>query len=263
MAELASPNLPPCSFACAPLILSAPFGNYCSFSGMTRTYGTFTLAHRGGWPRRLWRCALTLRYSWRMQSWRNKLGLPNPGIRTFLQWWNAGVVPAESIVSVHGWTAAEWTTLAHLVLTQTSCAVELNVSCPNVEHGLDLTAPLSAVMLDPARCIIKLPPLQPVEVADLFYAAGVRMFHACNTLWTPGGGLSGAVLKPYSLAAVVGLRSRFGSEVRVIGGGGVRTMADVCAYRTAGADHVALGSVLLNPLRWRRVAQMAHGNGEA
>ena len=59
--------------------ISAPFGNYLKFKNATSVAGTFTVLPRKG---RLKQIIKTLRYvktdaGW---SWRNKLGLRNPGL---------------------------------------------------------------------------------------------------------------------------------------------------------------------------------------
>jgi dihydroorotate dehydrogenase len=240
-----------------PLILSAPMGNYLRFSGTTATRGTFTLQRRGGWPWRLWRVARTLRYAWRLQSWRNQLGLPNPGLAAFLRHAPAFHALHADIVSVYGFTRADWLQLVGQLIGATDCLLELNLSCPNVPHRVVLDDVLPAVALAPERIIAKLPPLDWLPVAEGLSAAGVRRFHACNTLPASGGGWSGAVLQPYSLSAIRQLRTRFGPEIVLIGGGGIRTAADVQAYAEAGANHVAMASLLLNPLHWQRVPALA------
>jgi dihydroorotate dehydrogenase len=238
-----------------PLLISAPWGNYLSFPGTTRTYGTFTWDRRGGLSWKLWRISATLRYSWRMRSWRNKLGLPNPGLRTFLDDTYPAHFGEAAILSVYGFTALQWLMLAKRALNFTPWLVELNLSCPNVAHQSQIVQDvLPAVALNPDRLIAKLPPIDWLPMAEALYEAGVRTFHCCNTLATPGGGLSGKALQPYSLWAIRSLRARFGAEVRLIGGGGVTSPQDITAYADAGADHVAVGSWLLNPLHWRHVA---------
>lgn len=237
----------------APLIISCPFGNYLHCPGTARTQGTFTWERRGGLPWKLWRIARTLRYQWRMQSWRNKLGLPNSGLRKFLQ---GEPTLDESIISIYGFTGEEWCKLTRTALEQTPCLVELNLSCPNVEHRQFIDDFLPAANMYPPRIIAKLPPLDWMPMAKALYGVGVRTFHCCNTLGTPDGGLSGPVLKPYSLLVIRALRERFGTETRIIGGGGIATPADIADYAQAGANHVAIGSILLNPLSWRRIPHL-------
>jgi dihydroorotate dehydrogenase len=241
----------------APLIISAPLGNYLSFAGCTSTLGTFTLRRRGGPFYRLWRCAWTLRYSWRLRGWINKLGLPNPGIDSL-----AGRDLSDVIVSVHGLDAGEWAALGAAVLSMRRfpLGVELNLSCPNVTDGRDAFAAavrVASFLVDGGvRVIAKLPPVRWMEPGDPLYDAGVRTFHLCNTIPTAAGGLSGKTLKQYSLWAIECFRQSFGDAVTLIGGGGVTCEQDVLDYRSAGADHVAVASMLLNPFNWRKVPRL-------
>lgn len=240
-------------------VVSAPFGMYFAYPGATSTLGTFTLHYRGGFWYRVWRCLRTLRYNRRTKAWSNKLGLPNPGIDAL------PVSNVGRIVSIHGFGTEEWLSLAKILRPRWDMeVVELNLSCPNVGHRHAVEDVLPAVehLLEPiARTVVaKLPPVRWMDLAGPLYAAGVRHFHACNTLPSPGGGISGKPLKILSLWAVADLKQKWGSDVKVIGGGGITHPEDVEDYRRAGADHFAVGSVLLNPLNWRRVRRMIREN---
>ncbi len=232
------------------VIISAPFGNHFKPKGATPTLGTFTLYYRGGLFYRLWRMALTLRYHSQSQSWINKLGLPNPGI---------GSLPithdhTKEIISIHGFNGDDWLMLAnhlrHFPKEHGPITVELNLSCPNVGHDVIVAEVTRAVVIlqhNDVRIIAKLPPIRWMDWVHPLYDMGIRMFHCCNTIPTPGGGMSGKPLKQYSLCAVEDIKDEFGSEVTVIGGGGITCLDDVRDYVKAEADHVALGSMLLNP----------------
>lgn len=236
------------------IIISAPFGNWLNFPGATSTLGSFTWQYRGGLLYRLWRMARTLRYNWRSKSWVNKLGLPNPGLNS---------LPAtidnrydDKIISIYGFNKEEWVNLAWAIAHRYHpLAVELNLSCPNVNHDAfiaDVIPGVDILMGGNVQIIAKLPPIKWLNLAKPLYDYGVRIFHCCNTIPTPGGGLSGKPLKQYSLWATEELRQKWGDSVRIIGGGGVTSHEDVLDYRMAGADHVAVGSMLLNPLRLAR-----------
>ncbi len=236
------------------LIISAPFGNWLNFPGATSTLGTFTRHYRGGFWYRLWRCLRTLRYSRKTGGWVNKLGLPNPGIDSLDGDIARGSVGfAGKVVSIHGFSPEEW-----IYLAQKACRrgllVEFNLSCPNVGHR-HVAGQLTPVFqrFNAEYAIAKLPPLRWFELAEPLYDLGVRCFHLCNTLPCPGGGLSGKVLKPYSLWAVEEFRKRWGGRVELIGGGGVTCEQDVRDYLSAGADRVAVGSMLLNPFNHRKI----------
>jgi dihydroorotate dehydrogenase len=245
-----------------PVIISAPFGNRFSYQGATSTLGTFTLSYRGGALYRAWRMVRTLRYHPKLGGWTNKLGLPNPGIDSL-----RGKLGADKsylkdkIVSIYGFCDGDWIQLALLMANEfRPMAVELNLSCPNVGATPIISGALRAARVlagEGIPVIAKLPPIRWMQYAVLMLCdGGVKIFHCCNTIPTPGGGLSGKALKQYSLWAVSEIKDEWGGGVAVIGGGGVTHRQDVEDYRKAGADHVAIGSVLLNPFNWRRVRRL-------
>lgn len=229
------------------IIISAPFGNYLKFPGTTGTLGTFTLNPRSG---RLWRFLKTVRYNRRQQSWINKLRLPNPGIAS-VHWQEA----CASIVSIHGFNKHEWHELIQIAQTKTDW-IELNLSCPNVQDQYstaDLEMPIRYALQLEHPVIAKLPPIKWLERGRMLFNFGIRWFHLCNTIPSPGGGISGKPLKQYSLWAIEEFRKEWGNEVKIIGGGGITNTTDVEDYRSAGADHFSIGSVLLNPWNWHKI----------
>lgn len=227
------------------LVVSAPFGNYIQPRGCLPTLGTFTVHKRHG----RWRRVLqTVRYSWKLQGWINKIGLRNPGM--------SAIPPARNaLVSLHGFNQAEWIRLVE----ETDCPlVELNLSCPNVRSKPQIHEPTLAVKLalkSKQLLVCKLPPVRWMDWVLPLRDLGVTHFHACNTIPTPGGGLSGKTLMNYSLWATEEIKALGGTTV--ISGGGVTEEEDVISYRNAGADHVAIGSMLLNPFNWRKIPKLA------
>lgn len=241
------------------IIISAPFGNYLNYPNATSTLGTFTLRHRGGTIKRLWRMARTLRPLGRAGGWINKLGLPNPGIHSLpLRCYDIDPY-ADKIVSIHGFCADDWRHLAYTVSQHQPGFVEMNLSCPNVAHThylKDLEECVSILLRNKIGVIAKLPPVKWMAMAVPLRGMGVNSFHCCNTIPTPGGGISGKAVKNYSLWATEELKQKWGAAVRVIGGGGVTGVDDVTDYLKAGADHVAIGSAFLNPFRWRALGRI-------
>lgn len=231
-----------------PLILSAPFGNYLSYPWATSTVGTYTLHRRAGMLKRWWRVLTTLRPLRRVGGWVNRLGLPNPGIDAL-----SGTTLEGRILSVHGFSPGEWTQLGACAAWLRPEALEANLSCPNVAPAAvrALVDGCLRLLNWGLPVIAKLPPVRSLDFARPLYEGGVRHFHCCNTLPTPGGGLSGKPLKPLSLWAVAEVRQAFGEGVEIIGGGGIACVQDVWDYRRAGADRVAVGSALLNVFRGR------------
>lgn len=247
------------------LVIGAPFGNWLRFPGAVSTLGTFTLDRRGGRLWRWWQVLRTVRYYPGIQAWKNRLGLPNPGLAGLKR--VALTTPdqfAQSIVSIAGFNHWEWQKLFGAAQALQPLAIELNVSCPNCP-GKDQTdytelfaylgRQENATWTTPV--IVKLPPLGAEQLYVQALAAGIRRFHCCNTLPTPGGGLSGKPLKAISLALLRRLRPQAPPGTVFIGGGGVTTASDAMEYYAAGADMVSVASALFCPWRWGRFRRLA------
>ena len=143
-------------------------------------------------------------------------------------------------------------------------ALELNVSCPNVETGLLIGAdPVEvARLLDHVRpmtgkpLIVKLTPNanDVVAVARAAQEAGADALSLINTIrgmalhprsgepWLGGvtGGVSGPAVRAVALAQVYAVCAEV--EVPVIGIGGIQSGADALAMLRAGATLVAVGT---------------------
>jgi dihydroorotate dehydrogenase len=257
------------------LIVSAPFGNRLSFPYATSTLGTFTRHKRAGPLKRLWRVFRTVRYYPGLKAWKNRLGLPNPGLAALCERvaharHTAGdpFTVKDKIVSVAGHCLDDWDHVLRVASGLVPDAIELNCSCPNCP-GEDMTEDYGRVFGlavahtagTTTRVIVKLPPVGHMSLATRAVAAGVRSFHCCNTLPTPAGGLSGKPLQALSLRAVEDVRHLLHARGLhpgvVIGGGGVTAMADATRFLAAGATHVSVASVLFFPWAWRRVRYLA------
>lgn len=228
---------------CKKIIIAAPFGNYISHPESTSTVGTYTVENRAGFLRwrLVWRIIKTLRYLPSQNSWRNKLGLPNPGIE------HLKTIDARGkIVSIHGFCPADWQKLLNCVHQLNPLAVELNISCPNVgkvEVDRELFREAISTKLP---VVVKLPPTNYWETFLLAHEEGIRIFHCCNTLPSPLGGISGPTLKPHSLAAVQKLKD-FDANLEIIGGGGITAVNDIELYQKAGADKFSIATAFFNP----------------
>lgn len=239
------------------LIISAPFGNYLNFPNTTSTLGTYTLEKRAGVIKRWWKIFSTVRYNWSEQSWRNKLGLPCPSVRSLKG-------PCiDKILSIHGFSEREWYALSERAKELAVEAVEFNLSCPNLDSNIgierlieDISGAVKRLLRTGMKVIAKLAPIRWIEIGKRLWDLGIRCFHLCNTIKTPGGGKSGKPLMQYSLWAIEDFRTMFGEEVELIGGGGVTSAEDVLTYKRAGANRVAIGSCLFNPFNWHKVKDM-------
>jgi len=193
----------------------------------------------------------------------NSIGLANPGIDDFLcrslpQLTKLGV---PIWVSVGGFAADEYAELCSRLDDEADvAAIELNVSCPNVESPAHGTAQIVATarLATRKRLWAKLSPAVPdlAEVARAAQEAGADGLSLVNTirglaldertlrpvLSATTGGLSGPALKPIALAAVHACHRATG--LPIVGMGGVQTGRDVLDLVAVGAEHVALGTVL-------------------
>jgi dihydroorotate dehydrogenase (NAD+) catalytic subunit len=195
----------------------------------------------------------------------NSIGLANPGRTRFL----AETLPTlrelgvPLWVSVGGFWAAEYAeTCAALSAVGEGDieAIELNLSCPNVDEAPESAAAIVAT----CRAVTSLPlyaKLSPsawdiAEAARAVEAAGADGLSLVNTLrglaldertlqpklGRGTGGYSGPALKPVALAAVYACSEAV--EIPIVGMGGVQSGLDALELIAAGASAVALGTIL-------------------
>jgi len=250
-------------------IISAPFGNYIHSSFATSTVGTFTADYRRG---RIIRSLWTIRYSRCLKSWINKIGLRNPGIDWLVKKdeksrkRGKGKPVFDKIVSVMGLDSQGrtnydlWLEVINKASTCEPLAVEINVSCPNIGKKTLPNGVYKALfdcMRGPERCIVKIPPINYDAIIEEALEAGLKTFHCCNTIPTPNGGIGGKALKPVSLHVIRKIRENYGSDIWIIGGGGITCTDDIDEYFEVGADYISIGSTLFNPLSWMRLRFLA------
>lgn len=198
----------------------------------------------------------------------NSIGLQNPGVehvarvyaQSFAQW----RVPV--IVNVAAATEDEYVRCVQTLDTAQGIAgYELNISCPNIAHGMDFGLDASAaarlvqsVRAATQRClIVKLSPnvTDIGAVARAVEDAGADAVSAVNTyvgmkihlgLRRPvlpnrgTGGLSGPAIKPLALAAVA--RVRAAVRIPVVAVGGIANATDALEFFVAGADAIQVGT---------------------
>jgi dihydroorotate dehydrogenase (NAD+) catalytic subunit len=190
----------------------------------------------------------------------NAIGLANPGRDRFL----ADHLPrlhelgVPVWVSVGGFCADDYAETCDALAGV--AAVELNLSCPNVDEAADSAAEIVAA----CRATTSLPLYAKLSaahpdlpaVARAVAAAGADGLSLINTLRATAldprtlkpvlargsGGLSGPVLKPVALHAVHACYAATG--LPIVGMGGVQTGHDALELIACGARHVALGTVL-------------------
>ena len=196
----------------------------------------------------------------------NSIGLANPGRARFL----AETLPrlrelgVPLWVSVGGFSAADYAeTCAGLSADEGAIeAIELNLSCPNVDEAPESAAAIVAA----CRAATSLPlyaKLSPAawdiaEAARAVEAAGADGLSLVNTLrglaldertllpklGRGTGGYSGPALKPVALAAVFACSAAV--AIPIVGMGGVQSGLDALELIAAGASAVALGTILFS-----------------
>lgn len=245
------------ALAIEPLVISAPFGNYIQPEGATAKLGTFTAARRGGVFAGVQRVLKTVRYYPRMRAWVSRVGLRNPGIDWLVERVRSGRIDvADKIVSVRGFDNRDWYTLLDRIAELRPLAVELNMSGLDAGHPgagqIDWPFDLFArAQKTGAGVVVKVPPINYEMMVEQAITAGITHLHCCHTLPVEGGGMSGAPLKPLSLACIRELRQRsYGQSLSLIGGGGIYGRADMDDYARSSADRVAIATRLFHPKYW-------------
>ena len=161
-------------------------------------------------------------------------------------------------------------------------ALELNISCPNVAHGLDFATDPKITQDVVAHCRratplplwVKLSP-NVTSIAHIARAAeqgGADVLCVANTfvgmaidikrhrprLSNGTGGLSGPAIKPLALRAV--WQCAGAVEIPVVGIGGITTAADAIEFLLAGAYAVQVGTATF--VRPNAATSVAQGIGE-
>ena len=198
----------------------------------------------------------------------NSIGLQNIGIgeviREMAPIWARWDVPV--IANIAGDTVEEFGEMAaRLDGVPGIAAIELNISCPNVDIGgieigqdadASARATRAAVRKTDLPVIVKLTPnvTDPVRLALAVEEAGASAICAINTvlgmrididrrrpvLPRARGGLSGPAIKPIALRIVYDVAKAV--RIPVIGCGGISTAADAVEFFMAGASAVQVGT---------------------
>jgi len=197
----------------------------------------------------------------------NSIGLDNDGVDSFLARqlpWLLGC-GAPVIVSIAAATLDEFVTLARrLDGVAGIAAVELNISCPNVSHGVDMGSDpeMCRRVVDGVRQATSLPVLAKLtpNVTDIVAVArgardggadAVTVINTCQGMavdWRRRrpmlgnviGGLSGPAIKPIALRCVHQIRRAV--DIPIVGVGGIMTIDDCMEFFVTGASAVQIGT---------------------
>lgn len=204
----------------------------------------------------------------------NGIGLQGPGIDAFLEtdlaWLNEKKI--ATVVSIAGNTVEEFSKLAFKLKNRSDIlAIEVNISCPNVENRNKVFACNPVTAQEAIKAVKKhisdvplLAKLSPdvtdiVEIADAAIKAGANGLSLINTLlgmvidtktFKPvlsggTGGLSGPAIRPVAVRVIHQVRAAF-EDIFILGSGGLRTGSDGLEFIAAGANALSLGTIIFN-----------------
>ena len=212
----------------------------------------------------------------------NAIGLQNGGVDDFIN----NKLPflrtqdVSVIVNLVGYSVDDYVYLAQRLTDAGGVqGLEINISCPNVQHGCDfaqdpaLTFELVAAVrkATPLTVITKLSPnvTDMVPIARAAVDAGSDALSLINTLLGTAidarkrrfrlanktGGLSGPAVKPVALRCVWQVHNAL-PHVPLIGMGGIMSATDTVEFMLAGATAVAVGTAtFVNPTAAVTIAQ--------
>jgi dihydroorotate dehydrogenase (NAD+) catalytic subunit len=198
----------------------------------------------------------------------NAIGLDNDGIAHF----RAHHLPylrtvgTAVIANIAGEDIEQFVAMAEMLADEPClAALELNISCPNVTHGLDLGIDAQAVEVlvrrvrraSPLPIIAKLTPnvTDIVAIAQAAAQGGADAVSLVNTfrgmavnwrarrpiLANDVGGLSGPAIKPLALRMVWDV-ARACPALPIIGIGGIASADDALEFLVAGASAIQVGT---------------------
>ncbi len=209
----------------------------------------------------------------------NTIGLQNPGVEKFLEH-EIDLYPSsyKLVGSVGGETIDEYVEVAKkLEASNRFAAIELNVSCPNVNKGgiefgrdemllLELVKEVRGavslplwVKLTPNTSNIEKIALETsragadaLVVTNTFVGMAVDIETQSSRISTLSGGVSGPAIKPLALYLVY--RVAKNRNVAVIGGGGIFNFRDALEFLIVGAQAFFVGTAMLvNPLAAKEI----------
>ncbi|HEX7097495.1 MAG TPA: dihydroorotate dehydrogenase [Acidimicrobiales bacterium] len=199
----------------------------------------------------------------------NSVGLQGPGVEAWLEHELPALARtgARVVASIWGHTVDDFARAAAMLAGAPAAviAVEVNVSCPNLEDRRRMfahsaSATQEAVDATKACGLPRWAKLSPnvhdiVEIADAAARGGAEAVTLVNTLLAIAidaetrrpvlgavrGGLSGPAMKPVALRAVYDCHEAL-PDLPVIGVGGVTSAPDVVEFLLAGACAVQVGT---------------------
>jgi len=198
----------------------------------------------------------------------NAMGLPNPGIKEFInELRQTKDFSVPIVVSVYGFSAEEYALVTKKAVDAGAEAVELNVSCPHVEEtGSEIgqNPEILAKVVKKVKTSVEKPVLVKLspnitnitENAEAAANAGADALTAINTvkamaidtettmpiLSNKTGGLSGPAIKPIAVRCVYEIYEC--TKLPIIGCGGITNWRDAVEFLLAGATAIQIGTAI-------------------
>lgn len=211
----------------------------------------------------------------------NSIGLENPGMREVIEnelGYLREVYKKPVIANICGFSFEEYITLSREISKVDNVGIlEINISCPNVDHGgmsfgtdpetvRELTKEIKKVSTKPVYMKLSPNVTDIVAIANAAKVGGADGIVLINTLMgmrvdiktgkpvmaAKRGGFSGPAIFPVALRMVYEVYAATG--LPIIGVGGISTAADVIEMIMAGATAVEVGTAnLVNPYVCREI----------
>ena len=215
----------------------------------------------------------TLRVAETPMGMLNSVGLQNPGVDAFLRTELPFLKQNNCVViaNIAGNTQEDYVQMAEKISDSETDLIEMNISCPNVNHGglafgtdektvYEIVRAVKTCSSKPI--IVKLTPnvTDITSIAKACENGGADAISLINTLLGMRidvntrkpilervmGGLSGPAVKPVAVRMVWQVRSV--TNLPIIGMGGISSGNDAVEFMLAGANAVAIGTAtLINP----------------
>ncbi|HHY42726.1 MAG TPA: dihydroorotate dehydrogenase [Thermoanaerobacterales bacterium] len=205
----------------------------------------------------------------------NSVGLENPGVEQFIakEWPCLSKLKIPVIANISGDTVEDYYKIAKQLSTlENLAALEVNISCPNVEKGglaFGQEPESASEVIKAVREATRLPIIAKLspnvshiqKIAEAVVSAGADAISLINTLLGMAidihsmgpvfcrkfAGLSGPAVKPVALRMVWEVYEAV--SVPIIGMGGITTWQDAVEFILAGATAVAVGTAnFVNPI---------------
>ncbi|MFA5032063.1 MAG: dihydroorotate dehydrogenase [bacterium] len=202
----------------------------------------------------------------------NSIGLENPGTEKFiankLPLWLKYNTPV--IISVAGKSQKEYIEVIEMFESTPVSGFEINVSCPNVEHGIEfckdannlgrlcsaikkVTTKLVIIKLSPNVTDIQAIALSAenngadaISLINTVHGLKVDLETKSAVLGKITGGLSGPCIKPVALSCVY--KVSLVCKIPIIGMGGIMNAEDALEFIVTGASAIEIGTAnFVNP----------------